>query len=92
MGFSGTPKDMGIVWETYHKGVPLLGVLGITLDKSCLFRGSIGSSWEETLFSIESIPMIGGKGGLVYSPENIANVHHFKGISSLNHQFSVDIR
>ena len=20
------PKDMGIVWEAYHKGVPLLGV------------------------------------------------------------------
>ena len=26
------PKDMGIVWEAYHKGVPLLGVPGITLD------------------------------------------------------------
>ena len=25
------PKDMGMVWEAYHKGVPLLGVLGITL-------------------------------------------------------------
>ena len=25
-------KDMGIVWETYHKGVPLLGVPGITLE------------------------------------------------------------
>ena len=24
---------MGIVWEAYHKGVPLLGVPGITLDK-----------------------------------------------------------
>ncbi len=23
---------MGMVWETYHKGVPLLGVPGITLD------------------------------------------------------------
>ena len=23
---------MGIVWEAYHKGVPLLGVPGITLD------------------------------------------------------------
>ena len=34
-GFSRTPKnpeDMGMVWETYHKGVPLLGVPGITLD------------------------------------------------------------
>ena len=26
------PKDMGMVWEPYHKGVPLLGVPGITLD------------------------------------------------------------
>ena len=26
------PKDMGIVWEAYHKGVPLLGVPGITLE------------------------------------------------------------
>ena len=24
--------SMGIVWEAYHKGVPLLGVPGITLD------------------------------------------------------------
>ena len=23
---------MGTVWEAYHKGVPLLGVPGITLD------------------------------------------------------------
>ena len=26
------PKDMGMVWEASHKGVPLLGVPGITLD------------------------------------------------------------
>ena len=26
------PTDMGIVWEAYHKGVPLLGVPGITLE------------------------------------------------------------
>ena len=25
-------KDMGMVWEAYHKGVPVLGVPGITLD------------------------------------------------------------
>ena len=34
---------MGIVWETYHKGVPILGVPGITLDSStdavCLLEG-----------------------------------------------------
>ena len=27
------PEDMGRGWETYHKGVPLLGVPGITLDE-----------------------------------------------------------
>ncbi len=26
------PKDMGMVCEAYHKGVPLLGVPGITLE------------------------------------------------------------
>jgi len=26
------PEDMGIVWETYHKGVPFLGVPENTLD------------------------------------------------------------
>ena len=26
---------MGIVWEAYHKGVPLLGVPGITPEKTC---------------------------------------------------------
>ena len=26
-------NGMGIVWEAYHQGVPLLGVPGITLDK-----------------------------------------------------------
>ena len=31
------PKDMGMVWEDYHKGVPLLGVPGITLDLQLLF-------------------------------------------------------
>ena len=25
-------NGMGIVWEAYHKGVPLLGVPGISLD------------------------------------------------------------
>ena len=35
------PKDMGIVWEDYHKGVPLLGVPGITLD--WVFGPQLGS-------------------------------------------------
>ena len=29
------PKDMGIVWEAYHKGVPLLGVPENPID--CCF-------------------------------------------------------
>ena len=33
------PKDMGMVWEAYHKGVPLLGVPGITLDSWLIFYG-----------------------------------------------------
>ena len=32
---NGIPKDMGMVWEAYHKGVPLLGVPGISLDFVC---------------------------------------------------------
>ena len=34
---------MGIVWEAYHKGVPLLGVPGITLDPGvddCILGGT----------------------------------------------------
>ena len=28
------PKDMGMVWEAYHTGVPLLGVPGISLENA----------------------------------------------------------
>ena len=37
------PKDMGIVWEAYHKGVPLLGVTGIILDLLHLITLSSGT-------------------------------------------------
>ena len=37
-------KDMGMVWEGYHKGVPLLGVSGSTLEISSLFIRTL-SSW-----------------------------------------------
>jgi len=30
---SRIPKEMGIVWEACHKGVPVLMVPGITIDK-----------------------------------------------------------
>ena len=46
---------MGIVWEAYHKGVPLLGVPGITLDK---FVGAMNheSSWAMKLHGIGRHP------------------------------------
>ena len=31
------PKDVGMVWEASHKGVPLLGVPGITLDSILMY-------------------------------------------------------
>ena len=34
------PKDMGMVWEAYQKGVPLLGVPGISLDSDFIARAS----------------------------------------------------
>ena len=54
------PKDMGIVWETYHKGVPLLGVPENTLDDCaggvlpnstyqptnlCVFYNKVSTRW-----------------------------------------------
>ncbi len=41
---------MGIVWEAYHKGVPLLGVPGITLDK--LMLGLLGIYWSNFMGNI----------------------------------------
>ena len=38
---------MGIVWEAYHKRVPLLGVPGITLDPS--LWGNIGEPEKQIL-------------------------------------------
>ena len=42
------PKDMEIVWEAYHRGVPLLGVPGITLG--------IAGCFLDTSFSIRNGP------------------------------------
>ena len=36
---------MGMVWEAYHQGVPLLGVPGITLD-----FWDQGGGWDEVGF------------------------------------------
>ena len=41
-------SGMGIVWEAYHKGVPLLGVPGITLDWKLGSKVRI-SQWVITL-------------------------------------------
>ena len=32
------PKDMGVVWEAYHKGVPLWGVPENTIEVICLAK------------------------------------------------------
>ena len=45
---------MGIVWEAYHKGVPLLGVPGITLD----MRGSHASRFSS--FFSTSLNLVNG--------------------------------
>ena len=36
------PKDMGIVWEAYHKGVWLLEAPGITIELRCADRNLWG--------------------------------------------------
>ena len=38
-------KDMGIVWEAYHQGVPLLGVPGTTLDRIFAKFFGLETSW-----------------------------------------------
>ena len=55
------PKDMGIVWETYHKGVPLWGVPGNTIEKILsivfqppIFYFSLKCSWFRTEDCISS--------------------------------------
>ena len=46
------PKDMGIVWEAYHKGVPLLGVLLMVASKVFHFDGALNNNQPlETLIS-----------------------------------------
>ena len=44
------PKDMGMVWEASHKGVPLLGVPGITLEP---FPGTCGCSVRDFLYGFD---------------------------------------
>ena len=39
-------NGMGLVWEAYHKGLPLLGVPGITIDLLHIF--AIISSFESS--------------------------------------------
>ena len=39
------PKDLGVVWETYHKGVPLLGVPGLIGRWSHNLQGFLPLRW-----------------------------------------------
>ena len=52
------PKDMGIVWEAYHKGVPSLGVPGITLEIPDLGNDEFG--YEIKLAFQSSLLFFGG--------------------------------
>ncbi len=65
---------MGIVWEAYHTGVPLLGVPGITLDKRQVPTSAIDVLFlfhvepSTGLFAHNFFPLVFL---LVYTPENI---------------------
>ena len=50
---------MGIVWEAYHKGVPLLGVPRISLDCKLLTTSMV----------VEMVPLKGGIGSIFDPPE-----------------------
>ena len=39
-------NGVGIVWEAYHKGVPLLGVPGITLDISTMILARVALEYR----------------------------------------------
>ncbi len=55
------PKDMGIVWEAYHKGVPLLGVPGITLDLGIFSNHptkQIQIFWKESPKVLIKVPLL----------------------------------
>ena len=41
-------SGMGIVWEAYHKGVPLLGVPENPIDENWC--------WEDYFFPFENVP------------------------------------
>jgi len=49
---------MGIVWETYHKGVPLLGVPENTLDL-IMIVGYTNYYSTYNVLSFEWLPIIG---------------------------------
>ena len=61
------PKDMGIVWEAYHKGVPLLGVPRISLEyvnRTATKEGDLGDlgyfSWQ-VRYIFPELPPSGGQ-------------------------------
>ena len=47
------PKDMGIVWEAYHEGVPLLGVPENPID---MFKSSLFNRKKPAMIFIYSPP------------------------------------
>jgi len=57
------PKDMGIIWETYRKRVPLLGVPGITLDKTAISKSPPNHPTSQRAPQAKGAP--GAKGDVV---------------------------
>jgi len=59
---SGNSKNslqiLGMVWEAYHKGVPLLGVPGISLD-IMMVKPSIFEKHAQITMRVK-IPKVGG--------------------------------
>ena len=63
---------MGIVWEAYHKGVPLLGVPGITLENINIEKTlnmTIKNPPLESMYLL--LKMVGFSGQPCYTHENL---------------------
>ena len=70
------PKDMGMVWEAYHKGVPLLGVPEISLESTLQDRLPRLISNDLNFQSSSLRHFVAGEGGSQQVPENGGLLSH----------------
>ena len=62
---------MGVIWEAYHKGVPLLGIPGITLEETLMGRWfRVSSSWPSGQFATNLPAASNGGSNLMHSLKN----------------------